>query len=257
MSQLRIAAPADHVCGVTDVGKVRRNNEDTFHVAEDGGVLVVADGLGGLQAGEVASALAVETVVRFFSEGDGRGSDSSRGPEESQLLASVKQAHSELIKASQSREEYRGMATALVLACIKKRRLSTCHVGDVRCYVRDKSGLKQITGDHSVVGAMVRTGQLSVQEARVDPRRNQLVQAVGFPASILPEFHSQVLADGDIVLLCSDGLWDSISDEEICSVLDAESSIRARAVELVQRANDAGGKDNITVILYRQTEGMP
>lgn len=245
----RLVAPTDHLCAITDVGRVRDHNEDTFHVSEDGRLLVVADGMGGHEAGEVASTLAVETIVEFFGRKLQQATDS--GSElESLLLKALEAAHQKVLETAHSREGCRGMGTTLILACVQGDQLYTCHVGDVRCYVRSATGLEQITQDHSLVGALVQAGELTAEQARVHPRKNEILQAVGLPNGIVPEVSSGTLGNGDHVLLCSDGLWEALSDEEICSIVDWDGSMRQRAIQLVDRANEAGGHDNITVVLY-------
>jgi protein phosphatase len=246
----RLIAPTDHLCAITDVGRMRDHNEDTFHIADDGRLLIVADGMGGHEAGEVASALAVEVVAEFFTAQPQQATDSSVGTIEQQLTEAFATAHQRVLETSHSREGCRGMGTTLITAYVHGDRLYTCHVGDVRCYVRTATSLEQITCDHSVVGALVQTGELTPEEARVHPRKNEILQAIGLSNGIIPEVNSRVLENGDRVLPCSDGLWEALSDEEIRSLMDWDGSMRQRATQLVNRANKAGGRDNITVVLY-------
>lgn len=246
----RIVAPTEHLCGITDVGRVRPHNEDTFHVSPDGRLLIVADGMGGHEAGEVASALAVEALVERFESERGKVI-AARGPSMGHLLLDAfSAAHERVQEAAETREGCSGMGTALILGHVDGDRLHTCHVGDVRCYVRDATALQQITQDHSVVGTLIRAGHLRPEEARRHPRRNEILQAVGLASDIAPETHTVELAVGDQVLLCSDGLWEALADEEIAAILAWEGSMRQRATQLVDRANGAGGRDNITVVLY-------
>lgn len=247
----RLVAPTDHLCAITDVGRVRDHNEDTFHVSEDGRLLIVADGMGGHEAGEVASALAVEVVAEFFATKRQQATDSSAESIELLLVEAFTTAHQEVLEAARSREGCRGMGTTLITACVHGDQLYICHVGDVRCYVRTATGLEQVTQDHSVVGALVLAGELTSEEARVHPRKNEILQAVGLSNGIIPEVSSRTLSNGDRVLLCSDGLWEALSDEEICAIVDWDGSMRQRAIQLVDRANEAGGHDNITVVLYQ------
>lgn len=252
----RLVAPTDQLCAITDVGRVRDHNEDTFHVSEDGRLLIVADGMGGHEAGEVASALAVEAVAEFFATKCQQATDSSVESIELLLIEAFTTAHQKVLEAARSREGCRGMGATLILACVHSDRLYTCHVGDVRCYVRTVDRFEQITQDHSPVGALVQAGELTAEQARVHPRKNEILQAVGLPNGIVPEVSSRTLGNGDRVLLCSDGLWEALSDEEICSIVDWDGSMRQRAIQLVDRANEAGGHDNITVVLYEHvTQG--
>ena len=170
------------------------------------------------------------------------------------LVAALEHAHRALARAGQRTRGLRGMGTALVLGCVVGNRLHTCHVGDVRAYVRSRSGFTQLTGDHSVVEAKVQAGLLTPEEARRHPDRNQLLQALGASRQIIPEIHERILEFGDLVLLCSDGLWASLSDAQILSIIDDESPLEYRAGQLVAQANAMGGEDNITALLYQHVE---
>ena len=127
--------------------------------------------------------------------------------------------------------------------------LVTCHVGDVRCYITRAGVLYQVTSDHSTVGALVEAGRLTPEEARVHPNKNEVLQAVGMPAGVIPDVNRVDLQAKDRVLLCSDGLWEALSHEDIQSIVASDGSVRQLAVQLVDRANNSGGHDNITVIL--------
>jgi protein phosphatase len=240
----------ESLCAITDVGQVRDHNEDTFHISDDGKMLIVADGMGGHKAGEVASALAVEALVEFFTDRCQKAVEAGTEPIETLLRASFATAHGKVLETSRNRIECRGMGTALIMAYVQGNRLYTCHVGDVRCYLRTATSMEQITQDHSVVGTLVQAGELSPEQARVHPMKNELLQTIGLPAGIIPEVNSRVLAHGDHILLCSDGLWEALPDEEIRAAVDQAASVYQRAVHLVDRANDAGASDNITAILY-------
>jgi serine/threonine protein phosphatase PrpC len=246
----RLVAPADSLCAITDVGRVRDHNEDTFYVSDNGKLLIVADGMGGHEAGEVASALAVEALVEFFTGGCQEMVAAGAEPIETLLREAFETAHRKVLEASRSWAECRGMGTTLILAYVHGNRLYACHVGDVRCYLRTATGMEQITRDHSVVGMLMQAGELTPEQARVHPQKNEILQAIGLSDGIVPEVNSRVLAHGDRILLCSDGLWGTLSDEEIGAIVDWDGSVRQRATQLVDRANDAGGYDNITVVLY-------
>jgi protein phosphatase len=248
-NQRRVIAPTDYICAISDIGRARGHNEDTFYISNTGRLFMVADGMGGHNAGEVASSLAVEAVANFFESQSERILGSADELKESLLLQAFENAQ-QTVLAGQKQEGCQGMGSTLILAYVRGDQLYTCHVGDVRCYIRTAAGLQQITRDHSVVGALVQAGEVTSNEARFHPRKNEILQAIGLPSGIVPEVNSIVLKNGDHVLLCSDGLWEALSDEEICSILNCEGSMRQRATQLVDRANEAGGRDNITVILY-------
>jgi protein phosphatase len=239
-------------CGLTEVGRVRDHNEDSFHVSEDGRLLVVADGMGGHRAGEVASELAVQTLVELLAPERRREVDDDEAC--AQLLDTFQEAHRRVLETSAARPACRGMGTTLIVAWISGNRLRVCHLGDGRCYVRKDDRLMAITQDHSVIGSLIRAGALSPEAARTHPRRHEILQAVGLGSGISPEVTSCSLAPGDEILLCSDGLWGMLSDEDILTVLSTGGSIEERARCLVDRANLAGGHDNITVVLFHYPE---
>ncbi len=253
----RIVAPHAHLCAITDVGRERDHNEDTFALAEEGRLLIVADGLGGHAAGEVASALAVDTLVRYLGGERLHAVDRGEAEIEKLLIAAFKEADAKVREAAQGGQGREGMGTTLIAAWIPGDRVHTCHVGDVRCYLRNAEGLRAVTQDHSVVGLLMRAGELTPEEARVHPEKGTILQAIGIPMVLVPEVHSIFLHAGDLVLLCSDGLWDALSDEQIDTILTWEGSMRQRATQLVDRANDAGGPDNITVVLYEHVVEEP
>ena len=255
----RVSVHGDHLCGITDVGRTPDHNEDTFHLSDDGRLLIVADGMGGHEAGEVASALAVETVVQTFGTDDPALSDADPQVLESLLRETLKTAHRIVVQAGQDGKTSNNMGATLILAYVHGSQLYTCHVGDVRCYVRTANGVALITRDHSFVGWLVQEGKLTAEEARVHPKKNEILQAIGMLGEIEPEINTRVLEPGDRVLLCSDGLWESLPEVDIRLLLDWEGSMRQLATQFVDRANAAGGSDNITVVLYEHTmqEDLP
>jgi protein phosphatase len=253
----RAVEPVAYACGVTDVGRVRTQNEDALYVAGDGRLLVVADGMGGHRAGEVAAALAVEALAAFFD--DGRRAAIAEGAETASeaLRVAFQSAHERVQRSAAERSDRVGMGTTLVAGYVHGDVLHTCHVGDVRCYAFRDATLLALTHDHSVVGMLVRAGKLGPEEARRHPRRNEVLQAVGLDADVTPDLHQWTLAPGDVVLLCSDGLWEMIGEDEIAEVLGNGRPLGARARELVHRANQAGGRDNVTVVLYEHPVPAP
>ncbi len=250
-SQRQVTEPAPNVCGGTDVGLVREHNEDAFYVSGDGRLLVVADGMGGHMAGEVASALAVDTLRDVLQATRRREMDAGEAEAAAVLRAAFDAAHRRVLEAAEARPECRGMGTTLILGYVSGDALHTCHVGDVRCYIRGADGLLQVTDDHSVVAALVRSGKLSPAAARVHTRRHEILQAVGLGSGITADVHARGLRPGDLVLLCSDGLWEMVPDDQIGAILDNGHSLRDRVQALLDGANRAGGRDNVTVVLYQ------
>jgi len=156
-----------------------------------------------------------------------------------------------VIAAAKERKDQEGMATTLVAAVTTSRQAYVCHVGDVRAYLRRRGGLERLTDDHSVVFDAVRTGHLTVEQARVHPKRNFVTQAIGLVEGLAPATTVVPIAPGDTLLLCSDGLWETMPDEELARLLDGELDPSAIADALVERALAAGGPDNVSVVVYR------
>ncbi len=247
----RTFAPADGVCGITDVGPCRPNNEDNFYLSPDGPLWIVADGMGGQAAGELASALAIEAIAESVNSLGSQSLDVSAG----EILANAfALAQKRVLNYGAEHEECRGMGCALLAAHIQKDLLHVCHVGDVRCYVWSVGTLRKITEDHSVVGHLLEMGMLTSEQARQHQDRGRLRQAIGLPRGIKPDLNAHQLNRGDRVLLCSDGLWDALPDDEIAAVLASPGSMRQLATVLVDRAIAAGAEDNITALLYEHME---
>lgn len=240
---------AEHAYGATHTGRVRSNNEDAFkiHLNE---LYIVADGMGGHQAGEVASSKAVEYLSEFFTPE--LLSQMKENPDIilEKLKEAVEITHKRLYELSQSKPEYLGMGTTLVVTYINQDTLYSCHVGDSRVYVIDKDSITQITNDHSLVWKLYLDGQISKEEVRLSPLKNRITQAVGY-SIIQPELNTYKLKDNDLILLCTDGLWDMLSDEEIFSIIREGGSLEDMVKKLIHRANETGGEDNITIILIR------
>ncbi len=248
---LQVYAPVAHACAATHRGSVRPQNQDRVHVAADGRMLVVADGMGGHRAGEVASGLAMEVLLEHVAAA---GLDAGT-PGTDVLLEAFHAANDQVLQASYERLECRGMGTTLIAALVLGDDLHVCHVGDVRGYVLPAGGgLDQLTEDHSVVGHLVRAGKLTPAQAMIHPQRNEILRAVGVDASIEPDLASRPLLPGDRVLLCSDGLWSVVSDAEITRALRADGPLPAIAERLIALANAAGGPDNVSVAIHVHAE---
>lgn len=237
--------------GVTDVGLQRDSNQDSFLLLPAPGIYVVADGMGGHNAGEIASLNIVKTMNRYFNSKC--ISEMKRGKRiEEKLIYAVLMAHDRIMELSETNADCAGMGSTVAVSFIHKNVLHTCHVGDSRVYVINSSGITQITRDHSTVAELVRQGKMSKEEARHSPLKNEVTQAIGVSLSDGPEYNQTYeLKEGELVLLCSDGLWDMLSDDEIRTIAMEEDSIKNACNELVQQANAAGGEDNITVVLVK------
>lgn len=251
------------VAVLTDTGMVRAQNEDAVEVRPARGVVILADGMGGYRAGEVASGIATQVVADVLDHGLNEF-DWGTAPERSERLmrlmtAAVEQANLTIFEqARRDPQQYAGMGTTVVSTIFHHDKLVIAHVGDSRAYrFRDKV-LEQITRDHSQVQEQVDAGLLSKQEARFAPNRNLVTRALGIDATVEVEVHEFGTRAGDTYLICSDGLCDMLDDAEIAQLLDwLGPSIDTVAEALVKRANALGGLDNISVALIRVESTTP
>ncbi len=248
------------VANVSDVGCKRPHNEDSTATNEALGVLVLADGMGGYKAGEVASAIAVTGVYNDIESGleDSRpaGFDQASGLDKHSVLIrnAVSRANSTIYNTAQADEQCKGMGTTVVTAITYEDKISIAHVGDSRLYRLRDNDFKQITKDHSLVQELIDRGLFSPEEAEQNAPKNLVTRALGIGAKVEIDVIEDELAIGDIYLLCSDGLTDMVKDEEIHLTLGKYSGNLAQAADkLVEIANKYGGKDNISVILARVT----
>jgi serine/threonine protein phosphatase PrpC len=239
---------ADHAAR-TDTGRARSANEDNYWVRSP--LFVLADGMGGAQAGEVASQTAVEVFSAAGGLPDGPGTHEER------LAAMVAQANGDVYAQARSDEQFAGMGTTLTVAYVGEDDLAIAHVGDSRFYVLRDGELSQLTDDHSLVGELVRRGQISAEEAEDHPQRSIITRALGIEGEVVVDHFSWPVRDGDVFLLCSDGLTGMVADPRVAEIITAAPSLSVAAQRLVAAANDAGGRDNITVILFRVEEVTP
>jgi serine/threonine protein phosphatase PrpC len=249
--------------GRTDVGRRRKVNEDSFLVAPDTHLFAVCDGMGGHNAGEVASRIAVETLADFVERSGVEkeitwpwGLEPELSLEANRLKTAVRLANSQVFQTADSREELMGMGTTVVAALVSGPVMTVCSAGDSRCYlVRDRE-LQQLTQDDSWVSAALGEGILNSDDVERHPLRNVITKAVGARDSIELEVLEQTLQPGDLVLLCSDGLHGMLSDDEIARlILSGPDSLEEVSRSLVDAANEAGGRDNVTVVLLQYSEG--
>jgi protein phosphatase len=229
--------------GLTDTGRVRRNNEDNFAVDSGLGLFVVSDGMGGLQAGEVASEIVVKDLPALVREGLLSG-----GKALSVLSESIAVLGGRVVDLGIKNPSSRG-AGATVVACLAHgRKAAIAHLGDSRAYLLREGSLERLTEDHSIVAMMLRLGQITKEQADNHYARNVISRYVGMQSDVTPEAREIDLIGGDRLLLCSDGLTNMVPEEEIAKMLieeDVDSACRL----LVDAANRAGGKDNIAVVL--------
>ena len=248
--------------GQTDVGRRRKLNEDNILVDTETNLYSVCDGMGGHNAGEVASKMAIETLQSFIQKSHREkeitwpyGLDVNLSFDGNRLKTALKLANKKVYKAADNREEYTGMGTTAVATLVSGPVLTVGSAGDSRCYQLRDSKLTQITKDDSWVSAAWAEGILNADEIERHPLKNVITKAVGAKDSIDIEVTEHQLKTGDVVLLCSDGLHGMINDEEIHRILTSNlSSLQEAAAKLIEAANEAGGKDNVSVVLLRYSE---
>jgi serine/threonine protein phosphatase PrpC len=232
-----------HTAVATHPGRRRRHNEDAY-VCEPP-LFAIADGMGGARAGEVASGLAAAAVQTGEAGGNGK----------ERVVALIQAANRSVYERSSSDADVAGMGTTMTVALVEDGTVTFGHVGDSRAYVLRDGSLEQLTDDHSLVAELVRGGKLSAEEAENHPQRSVITRALGTDPDVDVDTFAVDAHEGDVFVLCSDGLTDMIADDEIGEVLSAQrESLDGAAKELVRRANKAGGQDNITVVAFEMTE---
>jgi protein phosphatase len=232
--------------GITDTGRVRGQNEDSFSLLELPGktLFVVADGMGGHEAGEVASRIATETVCRVVQE------DSLEGRWQINLVESAVQKANREVRLEGVRRGV-SMGTTLSVALVVDDIAYIANVGDSRVYWIENGSISQITTDHSLVAKLVALGRLAKEEAKNHPQSNLLLRTIGTDDALKVDTFRIKLRKGGTLLLCTDGLWGEIPDEEIHRICTREKDAESVGTRLVQRANERGGKDNITAVVFK------
>lgn len=252
---------AIEMVGMTDTGRMRPENEDAIGTYPQIGLAVLADGMGGHQAGEVASRMAIDMVTRHFAETFLKETERKRkgdlsvldvAMEVNAVYDAVQLANNAIHEMARARPECAGMGSTLVIAIFYEDKICVGHVGDSRLYRFRAGELSQITEDHSVIQELVSRGLLTMEEAKVTVGKNLVTRALGVEATVEPDVAEHPAAEADVYLMCSDGLNDMLSDDDIQNILREHSDDLSRAVDhLVAQANERGGADNISVILTR------
>ena len=242
--------------GATHVGMVRTNNEDSYRIITPLNLYVLADGMGGEAHGEVASALAVETVVKHCLEGQENPAAPLLGepqpgltPKSQRLLSAIHLANQRVFQSARDHPEQQGMGATLTAAWIEDMQLSVGHVGDSRVYLLRTGQLQQLTSDHSLVAEQVRRGILTASEAEQSNLQSVLLRALGTQPEVEVDIEQVPLFQGDVLLLCSDGLTRMVTEPEIAGTLQAEPDPQRAAEKLIEHANEGGGVDNVSVIV--------
>ncbi len=245
--------------GVTDVGRVRTNNEDSYRILDT--LFVLSDGMGGEAHGEIASSLAVESIVNYCNQAkDDSGvtlvteTPDNWSAKTKQLQNAVRAANLAIFDSAQKNHEQQGMGATVTAAWLNDTKLSIAHVGDSRAYLLRSGSLQQLTNDHSLVAEQVRRGIISRQQAEESEMQSVLLRALGAHNEVEVDVDETAIYPGDVLLLCSDGLTRMVTEPEIAGTLQAETDPSAAAQKLIDLANDNGGLDNITAIVARFQE---
>jgi len=242
-------------CISTDPGLARENNEDSVAVDEPVRLGVLADGMGGYNAGEIASGMATTFIKSELGRWLAQAGRAANGREVRRAMEiCVDNANRSIFNAANSNSQYSGMGTTLVLGVFQDSKVTIGHIGDSRCYRLRHGVLAQITKDHSLLQEQMDAGLITAEQAAVSTNKNLVTRALGVEDAVLLEVNEHRVDPGDIYLMCSDGLTDMVDDEAIASILGQEGTLEQKAVLLVDAANANGGRDNITVLLAAAIE---
>jgi protein phosphatase len=229
----------------TDRGRKRPTNQDAFGYSIEHGVFVVCDGMGGAAAGEIASSLAIDEMMRLLADG------TPTAPTVDAATDAITQANQLIYSRSQSNAHLCGMGTTLVALVADERHIRILNIGDSRCYSLRKGRLAQVTLDHSLVEEQLRLGRMTKSEALRSPLKNVITRALGTQSLVTPDLFELDAEAGDIFLLCSDGLTRELTDPQIETILQSNLPLDEICTQLIKAANKAGGHDNITCLLIR------
>ncbi len=236
----------------THVGMVREQNEDSLLVLEkllpEFNVFAVADGMGGHNAGEVASKMAIREIEDFFKDHQ-RDRDFIISREYIGQL--INHINMKIYERANSEPHLKGMGTTLTLIIHFKRTIHIAHIGDSRAYRINNQEIQQLTEDHSLVAGLIKEGKITKEEAQVHPQKNVITRALGTDIEIQADVYRYKISDGETIMICSDGLTNSLTEAEIKNIVNRNDSLQKAADDLVQQANISGGRDNITVILFQ------
>ena len=256
-------SPIVELFAISDNGKVRSHNEDSVLVSPALGLAVLADGMGGYNAGEVASGMATsligEGLAKAFAERQPGEKVSAGGFfAHEAIVGAVKRSNEAIFSAAQSQPQYAGMGTTLVVSLFYGDTLTVAHLGDSRLYRLRGDQFSQVTRDHSLLQEQLDSGMITADEARLSANRNLVTRALGVDPDVTPEICDHGIEEGDLYLMCSDGLNDMVEDEEVALTMQTlGANLQLCATQLVTMANDNGGRDNVSVILARVLRVVP
>jgi len=234
---------------LTDQGRVRSHNEDSggvFYNTENQLLAIIADGMGGHRAGDVASQMATELICEKW-----KVSEAFTAPDKAEewITNVLKDVNEIILQTSKDKQECQGMGTTVVISICTDEFITVAHVGDSRCYLLNNNGFNQVTEDHSLVNELVRSGQISKADADYHPRKNVLLKALGTEVEVVPDVKTLEWEKDDKILLCSDGLTNKVLDDEIKGYIDSNKDIKEIGSDLVNLANKRGGEDNVSLVI--------
>lgn len=248
------------ISGKTDLGRVRQNNEDNLYFSEGDGLLLVADGMGGHASGEVASKIAID-IMRDYFNGITEGHQLQVGTYQEEfseptnrLGSAIRLANQAIYEAAKGNPLWHGMGTTIAATLITGNRLSIAHVGDSRVYLIRAGSMEQLTDDHSFVSEQVKREIISKEQARESEMKNVLTRALGVVPEVDVDLDELSLLDDDVLVLCSDGLTGMVEDDEIFAIVNTLHDPAVACEDLINRANQNGGRDNVTVIVAEITK---
>ncbi len=240
------------IFGLTHIGSVRNDNQDSYaiRVLDDHlAVAVVCDGMGGAQAGNVASAVAVETFAAAVEDACKEGVPQDTQSRSEILIEACNKANARVFELASTTLEYQGMGTTLVAALILPDEVFVINVGDSRCYLNDEKMIQQITLDHSLVQVLVERGEITQEEARVHPKKNLITRALGVDPRVISDIYRFKLGQNDWLLLCSDGLTNVLTDEALRAEIIASARTEECCRQLLAKTLELGAPDNVTIVL--------
>lgn len=240
---------------MTDRGRIRQHNEDNggvFMNKSGQRLAIVADGMGGHRAGDVASEMALTNLQNQWGETE---EIKTADEAEEWLKTNIEKGNTLIYEHSKKVAECEGMGTTMVAAICTDRFTSVANIGDSRCYILNETGFQQLTDDHSLVNELVRTGQISKEDAEHHPMKNVVLRALGTEESVSIDIKTIIFEEGDLLLLCSDGLSNKVTETEMIDILESKTDLNNKATTLIELANNHGGEDNITLVIVEFFDG--
>ncbi len=235
----------------SDIGKVRDLNEDSFFIPDsDLKLFIIADGMGGHNAGEVASKIAIDSIKAFLTKNLGQSGNTSEDFIQSTLKEAIVHANRLIYLKSLEEEKYKGMGTTLTVMLVLSK-IFIGHVGDSRAYLLKDNKAFQITQDHSLVAELVRNGSITESEAKIHPQRNIITRALGTEENIIVDLYTLDIEKNNIIILCTDGLSNLVNMDEVKEIVEGSKSVEDGCQNLISLANERGGYDNITVLIIK------